>query len=95
MVLRMEKRIAEMTHKLCDKILTRTGHREPFNISTAYSNMITDVVSEATFGDRGFGLLDRPGFKLNFREPTKSGLRFMFIFRFFPTTRVLIKLLAW
>lgn len=95
MVLQMAKKVAEATQKLCDKILTRTGHQEPLDLSIAHNNLITDVVLEATSGDRGFGLLDRAGFKLNFEKLTRSDVRAMFIFRFFPFTYISIKELAW
>jgi len=52
----------------------------------AYSCFTTDAISRYSFGT-SFGLLDQEGWYPNFREPTASVLRPVFVFRFFPWTK--------
>lgn len=43
----------------------------PFDVAVAYSNLATDVASGYCFGE-GFGLLEKPGWYPNFRDPTSE-----------------------
>lgn len=52
----LENDIAVLAQVLCDKMLYRKGHRDPFDFTIAYSNMTTDVIWEYCFGE-SFGLL--------------------------------------
>lgn len=65
--LRLEGDIASSAQKLCNKILAQGP--DPFDLTVAYSNMATDVISQYCFGE-SFGLLDNPGWYPNFRAPT-------------------------
>ncbi|ROV92811.1 hypothetical protein VPNG_09114 [Cytospora leucostoma] len=54
-IARLEGDIAELTQKLCDKILAHRGQEQPFDITIAYSNLTTDTISGYCFGKQ-FGL---------------------------------------
>lgn len=94
MVTRIEPQIAQLAQQVCNKILATRELAEPLDVNAAFSNMTTDVVSQACFGET-FGLLDHPGFGVNFSEPTRVGLQFQYLYKFFPFTRELNKLLVW
>ncbi|CAN8101361.1 unnamed protein product [Discula destructiva] len=94
MVSRLEDQIASLTQQVCDKILATKGSHEPFDVNAAFSNLTVDVVSQACFGE-SFGLLDQPGFDLNFSQPTRAGLQHQYMWRYFPVTRKLNKLMVW
>lgn len=94
MVTQLEGKIAALTQQLCDKILATRGCNEPFDVNSAFSNLTVDIVSRACFGE-SFGLLEHPGFVVNFSEPTRASLQHMFMWKFFPFTRKFNKVLAW
>jgi cytochrome P450 len=58
MIARLEPDVAALTNKMCDKILMRQGQKEPLDVTVAYSNLTTDVISGYCFGE-AFGLLDQ------------------------------------
>ncbi|KAK6218825.1 hypothetical protein LQW54_002751 [Pestalotiopsis sp. IQ-011] len=92
MIARLEGDIATMAQKLCDKILAQGS--SPFDVAVACSNLTTDVVSGYCFGE-SFGFLDRTGWSPNFRDPTIATLRYMFVFRFWPSLKSLTKIGVW
>lgn len=83
MIARLEPDLHILVHKLCDKILSYTDTNEIFDVTMAYSCFTTDAISSYSFGEP-FGFLDQKGWFPNFREPTASLLRPVFVFRFFP-----------
>jgi cytochrome P450 len=86
MITRLEPELHAMVQTLCDKLLRQTGDNTPFDITMAYSCFTSDAISAYSFGS-SFGFLDQPGWYPNFREPTASVLRPVFVFRFFPWTK--------
>ena len=86
MILRLEPEIHILVQKLCDKLLLHSGNADAFDITMAYSCFTSDAISGYSFG-QSFGFLDQKGWYPNFREPTASLLRPVFIFRFFPWTK--------
>lgn len=94
MVTRLEDQIASLTQQVCDKILATKGLDEPFDVNAAFSNLTVDIVSQACFGE-SFGLLDHPGFDVNFSEPTRAALRHQYLWKYFPLSRKLNSLLVW
>ncbi|KAH7398962.1 cytochrome P450 [Phaeosphaeria sp. MPI-PUGE-AT-0046c] len=86
MIARLEPELHVLVQKLCSKLLAQSGDDEPFDITMAYSCFTSDAISGYSFG-QSFGLLDQKGWYPNFREPTASILRPVFIFRFFPWTK--------
>lgn len=86
MITRLEPEIQVLVQKLCDKLLSQSGDGEVFDVTMAYSCFTSDAISGYSFGE-SFGLLDQKGWYPNFREPTASILRPVFIFRFFPWTK--------
>jgi cytochrome P450 len=86
MIARLEPEIQGLVQKLCDKLLRQSGQKEAFDITMAYSCFTSDAISGYSFGE-SFGFLDQEGWYPNFREPTASILRPVFIFRFFPWTK--------
>lgn len=94
MVVKLEPQIAPLTQQLCDKMLATGGLHEPIDINAAMSNLVTDITSQSCFGE-SFGLLNHPGFETNFSEPTNTCLKFQYLYKFFPFTREVNKLLPW
>ncbi|KAH9882455.1 hypothetical protein J1614_000691 [Plenodomus biglobosus] len=86
MIFQLEPEIHGLVQKLCDKLLAQAGDGNAFDITMAYSCFTSDTISGYCFGE-SFGLLDQKGWYPNFREPTLSILRPVFIFRFFPWTK--------
>ncbi|KAL6169013.1 hypothetical protein ACJQWK_05373 [Exserohilum turcicum] len=86
MIARLEPDIHALVQKLCDKLLAQSGENDPFDVTMAYSCFTSDAISSYSFG-QGFGLLDQKTWYPNFREPTASILRPVFVFRFFPWTK--------
>lgn len=86
MIARLEGDVHTLAQKLCDKLLTEVDGK-PFDITMAYSCFTTDTITGYCFGE-SFGLLDQTGWSLNFREPTAALLQPVFIFRFFPWTKL-------
>ncbi|KAF2852137.1 cytochrome P450 [Plenodomus tracheiphilus IPT5] len=86
MITQLEPEIHGLVQKLCDKLLSQAGDGSVFDITMAYSCFTSDAISGYSFGE-SFGLLDQKGWYPNFREPTLSILRPVFIFRFFPWTK--------
>lgn len=86
MIVRLEPEIHVLAQKLCSKLLAQSGDGKPFDITMAYSCFTTDAISSYSFGEP-FGFLDQKGWFPNFREPTASILRPVFVFRFFPWTK--------
>ncbi|KAF7556968.1 hypothetical protein G7Z17_g1037 [Cylindrodendrum hubeiense] len=85
MISRLESEIQALVQTLCDRLLAHSGH-EPFDVTMAYSCFTSDAISGYCFGE-SFGFLNQKGWYPNFREPTASILRPVFIFRFFPWTK--------
>ncbi|KAI3399785.1 hypothetical protein diail_5581 [Diaporthe ilicicola] len=90
----LEGEIAAQAQRLCDKIMAQRGNSTPFDMTIAYSNLSTDIVSGYCFGE-SFNLLDQPGWSPNFREPNLATLKYWFILRFFPVLRNLLDLGVW
>ncbi|KAF1849264.1 cytochrome P450 [Cucurbitaria berberidis CBS 394.84] len=86
MIARLEPEVHGLVQKLCDKLLAQSGDNEAFDIAMAYSCFTSDAISSYSFGE-SFGFLDQKGWYPNFRAPTASILRPVFIFRFFPWTK--------
>ncbi|KAG9186648.1 hypothetical protein G6011_09756 [Alternaria panax] len=93
MINRLEPEIHGLVQQLCDKLLRQSGDNESFDVTMAYSCFTSDAISGYSFGE-SFGFLDQPGWYPNFREPTASILRPVFVFRFFPWTKASAKLAA-
>jgi hypothetical protein len=89
MIARLEPELHVLVQKLCDKLLAQSGDNEAFDVTMSYSCFTSDAISAYSFGET-FGLLDQKGWYPNFREPTASVLRPVFIFRFFPWTKASI-----
>lgn len=83
MIARLEPEIALLVQKLCSKLLLQRDDGRVFDVTMAYSCFTTDAISAYAFGE-SFGLLEQEGWSPNFREPTSSILRPVFVFRFFP-----------
>lgn len=90
----LEEEIAAFAQQLCDKIMAERGNKTPFDLTTAYSNLSSDVISAYCFGE-GFNLLSQPGFGSNFRDSNVAVLKHWFFFRFFPFVRGLANLGVW
>jgi hypothetical protein len=60
----------------------------PFDITTAYSLLSTDVISDYCFGE-SLGLLEQKGWEPNFRGPLYTLLKPIYYFRFFPFLKYL------
>lgn len=86
MIARLEPELHALVQKLCNKLLAKSGDNEVLDITMAYSCFTTDAISSYSFGE-GFGLLNQKGWYPNFRAPTASVLRPVFVFRFFPWTK--------
>ncbi|EUC47550.1 hypothetical protein COCMIDRAFT_89773 [Bipolaris oryzae ATCC 44560] len=86
MIARLEPELHALVQKLCNKLLAQSGDNEVLDITMAYSCFTTDAISSYSFGE-GFGLLNQKGWYPNFRAPTASVLRPVFVFRFFPWTK--------
>ncbi|KAL2207483.1 cytochrome P450 [Sarocladium strictum] len=82
MIARLEGDVEELVQQLCDKLLRQSG-KGPFDVTMAYSCFTSDAISGYCFGER-LGFLEQEGWYPNFREPTASILRPVFMFRFFP-----------
>lgn len=82
MVSRLEDVIHGLAQKLCDKMLSFSG-QDPFDVAIAYSCFTSDAIFGYCFGE-SVGFLEQKGWYPNFREPTASILKPVFIFRFFP-----------
>lgn len=91
MIARLEPEIQVLVQKLCSKLLAQSGDGEVFDITMAYSCFTSDAISGYSFG-QSFGFLEQKGWFPNFREPTAAFLQPVFIFRFFPFTRMGIAL---
>ncbi|KAH6974432.1 cytochrome P450 [Ilyonectria sp. MPI-CAGE-AT-0026] len=94
MIARLESEIHDLVQRLCDKLLAQSDKQEPFDVTMAYSCFTSDAISGYCFGEN-FGFLAQEGWYPNFREPTASILRPVFIFRFFPWTKSLTVLGEW
>ncbi|KAF2829888.1 cytochrome P450 [Ophiobolus disseminans] len=91
MILRLEPEIHVLVQKLCSKLLSQSGDGISFDVAMAYSCFTTDAISSYSFGT-SFGLLDQTGWEPNFRAPTASVLRPVFVFRFFPWAKASVGL---
>ncbi|WYZ35865.1 hypothetical protein EsH8_X_000512 [Colletotrichum jinshuiense] len=94
MISRLESDVHGLVQKLCDKLLAQTDKQEPFDVTMAYSCFTSDAISGYCFGE-SFGFLNQDSWYPNFREPTASILRPVFIFRFFPWTKSFAVLGEW
>lgn len=74
--------------------MAERGNGTPFDLTIAYSNLSTDVISAYCFGE-GFNLLEQPGWGSSFREPNLAMLKQWFLFRFFPFLKGLTDLGVW
>lgn len=90
-IARLEGDVHDLVQKLCDKLLAQ---REAFDVTMAYSCFTSDAISGYCFGE-SFGFLRQDGWYPNFREPTASILRPVFVFRFFPWTKSFAVLGEW
>lgn len=90
----LEAETAALAQRLCDKIMAERGKGTPFDLTIAYSNLSTDVISAYCFGE-SFNLLDKPGWGVNFRESNLAMLKNWFLFRFFPFLKSLANLGVW
>ncbi|KAK1707210.1 cytochrome P450 [Colletotrichum lupini] len=90
-IARLEGDVHDLVQKLCDKLLSQ---REAFDVTMAYSCFTSDAISGYCFGE-SFGFLRQDGWYPNFREPTASILRPVFVFRFFPWTKSFAVLGEW
>ncbi|CAA9958673.1 Cytochrome P450 [Pyrenophora teres f. maculata] len=87
MISRLEPEIHTLVNKLCDKLLLHSGSHDAFDITMAYSCFTSDTISSYSFGT-SFGFLEQDGWYPNFREPTAAMLKPVFVFRFFPVTKL-------
>ncbi|EQB51687.1 cytochrome P450 [Colletotrichum gloeosporioides Cg-14] len=92
-IARLEADLHAMVQRLCDKLLNESGKKE-FDVTMAYSCFTSDAISGYCFGE-SFGFLQQEGWYPNFRAPTASILRPVFVFRFFPWTKSLTVLGEW
>jgi len=90
MIARLEPEIKALVQKLCFKLL-RQPTDKPFDVTMAYSCFTADAISGYSFG-QSFGLLGQEGWYPNFREATAAIVKPVFIFRFFPWTKVSVRL---
>lgn len=93
MIAKLEGDIKSLVQQLCDKLLRSSG-TGPFDVTMAYSCFTSDAISGYCFGER-FGFLEQKDWFPNFREPTASILRPVFIFRFFPFVKSTAVLGEW
>ncbi|GKT93880.1 cytochrome P450 oxidoreductase [Colletotrichum tofieldiae] len=93
MISRLEGDVHALVQKLCDKLLAETD-KKPFDVTMAYSCFTSDAISGYCFGE-SFGFLTQEDWYPNFRAPTASILRPVFIFRFFPWTKHFAVLGEW
>ncbi|KDN67898.1 putative cytochrome P450 [Colletotrichum sublineola] len=94
MIARLESDIHAKVQRLCDKLLAEREGKKPFDVAMAYSCFTSDAISGYCFGE-SFGFLQQEGWYPNFRAPTASLLRPVFIFRFFPWTKQTAVLGEW
>jgi cytochrome P450 len=81
-VTQLEPKVQRLAGRLCNKILT-LGEKAPFNVTTAYSLLSSDVISDYCFGE-SIGLVAQDGWEPNVREPLYALLGMIYYFRFFP-----------
>ncbi|KAK1997559.1 cytochrome P450 [Colletotrichum falcatum] len=86
MIARLEGDVHALVQRLCDKLLAERERKAPFDVTMAYSCFTSDAISGYAFGE-SFGFLTQEGWYPNFRAPTASILRPVFVFRFFPWTK--------
>lgn len=93
-IISLEEEIAGLAQQLCDKIMDQRGIATPFDLTIAYSNLSSDVISAYCFGE-SFNLLNQPGWGSNFRELNLALLKKWFLFRFFPFLKSLTEIGVW
>ena len=81
-VTKLETKVHKLAERLCEKILT-IGEEAPFNVTTAYSLLSSDVISDYCFGE-SIGLVAQEGWTPSLREPLYALLGAMYYLRFFP-----------
>lgn len=81
-VTQLEPKVHKLAEGLCDKIL-KIGREAPFNVTTAYSLLSSDVISDYCFGE-SIGLVTQKGWEPSIREPLYALLRMVYYLRFFP-----------
>lgn len=74
--------------------MDQKGIAAPFDLTIAYSNLSSDVISAYCFGE-SFNLLNQPGWGSNFRELNLALLKKWFLFRFFPFLKSLTEIGVW
>ena len=81
-VTQLEPKVHKLAERLCAKILS-IGQEAPFNVTTAYSLLSSDVISDYCFGE-SIGLVAQKSWEPNLREPLYALLGMVHYFRFFP-----------
>ncbi|KAG9234593.1 benzoate 4-monooxygenase cytochrome p450 [Amylocarpus encephaloides] len=84
-VTQLEPKIHKLAERLCDKILV-VGKKDPFDVTTAYSLLSSDVISGYCFGE-SIGLVAQKSWEPNFRKGLYALLNMMYYLRFFPLLR--------
>lgn len=74
--------------------MDQRGITTPFDLTIAYSNLSSDVISAYCFGE-SFNLLNQPGWGSNFRDLNLALLKKWFLFRFFPFLKSLTEIGVW
>ncbi|KAK2052357.1 trichodiene oxygenase [Colletotrichum caudatum] len=90
-MLKLEPKVHALAQRLCDKLLA--GASDPDKVvplTEAYSCFTSDVVSDYCFGE-SFGFLDRERWTPNFREAVYGQLNHIYIFRFFPWLKAILR----
>ncbi|KAF7858483.1 hypothetical protein EAF04_009083 [Stromatinia cepivora] len=87
---KLEFGIKELVDQLCDKMIRLSNQGStPLDVTTAYSCFTSDVISGYCFGE-AFGFIKQENWAPNFREPLNAVLATTYLFRFFPSLKVLV-----
>ncbi|KAG8169190.1 hypothetical protein KVR01_001939 [Diaporthe batatas] len=87
--LQLEAVVLNQLEHFCKKLLS-CQNGAAFDITTAYSCFTSDVISTCCFGEP-LGFLAQSGWEPNWRRPTYSFLDTIFLLRFFPILRRLVR----
>jgi hypothetical protein len=84
-VTKIEPVIAEVVQKLCSQVQKHAGSGRPVTLSSAFSCMTTDVVTEYAFA-RSYDFLstDSPAFETNLHEAILAGSEIGLFVKQFP-----------
>ncbi|RYP85423.1 hypothetical protein DL769_000976 [Monosporascus sp. CRB-8-3] len=88
-MLRLEPEVRSLVNALCDKLLRSTG--EPLDITTAYSCLTSDTITQYAFGD-STGFVAQPGWEPNYRAPLRTFLDTVYVWKFFPFLSNIIRI---